>query len=295
MTKLVTFLGRKTVSATEKPATAAPQPPHRDAGRREKPTSSSTTNLFFPIATQLGQENETVRNLLIDAEHKIGELEIIKHSIGKLVDPVSKTLRAYEEAKSEKLSLQDVLNTTRIAHNKLRDDLDATPRRRPGPSKPKRPPARHRGRRRSRASPLTKRPRPSSSPSSPRAAPRSPSCSATCSSRARTCSRRRDENRRLVERVAAADKRMVQLEGEAQAAQQKAMQSTQERAAVQASLDKAHASSRRPRAASPKATRRSPRRKRGSRRWRPVSPRRRPSGSGCRPRSTRPTTSISTR
>src|SRR5262249_52869608 len=51
----------------------------------------------------------------------------------------------------------------------------------------------------------------------------------------------REENRRHVERVTAADKRMVQLEGEAQSAQQKAMQATQERNVVQAALDKAHA------------------------------------------------------
>ena len=121
MTKLVTFLGRKTVSAIEKPA-AAPQPLTATAAA-EKSDIELDQDLFFPAATQLGHENETVRNLLIDAEHKIGELELIKNSIGKLVDPVSRTLRAYEETKSEKLSLQNVLNTTRIAHNKLRDDL----------------------------------------------------------------------------------------------------------------------------------------------------------------------------
>src|SRR6185503_1672490 len=113
MTKLVTFLGRKPGSGAEKSPTSPEQ----------KGEIELDHELFFPIATQLGQENEAVRNLLIDAEHKIGELETIKRSIGKLVDPVSKTLRAYEEAKSEKLSLQNVLNTTRIAQNKMREDL----------------------------------------------------------------------------------------------------------------------------------------------------------------------------
>src|SRR3954447_7657631 len=121
MTKLVTFLGRRTAPAVEKPA-PAPQPLTATAAT-DKSDIELDQDLFFPVATQLGQENETVRNLLIDAEHKIGELELIKNSIGKLVDPVSKTLRAFEETKSEKLSLQNVLNTTRIAHNKLRDDL----------------------------------------------------------------------------------------------------------------------------------------------------------------------------
>src|SRR5882757_10320748 len=123
MTRLVTFLGRKTLSATEKPA---PAPQHLTAtAAAENSDIELDQDLFFPAATQLGHENETVRNLLIDAEHKIGELELIKNSIGKLVDPVSKTLRAYEEAKSEKLSLQNVLNSTRVQQGKLRDDLAA--------------------------------------------------------------------------------------------------------------------------------------------------------------------------
>ena len=62
-----------------------------------EPEIELDNELFFPIATQLGQENETVRNLLMDAEHKIGELENIKISIAKLVDPVCNTLRGYEE------------------------------------------------------------------------------------------------------------------------------------------------------------------------------------------------------
>ena len=154
MTKLVTFLGRKPAARgrealrrpRRRPLSRPPAPP------REKPDIELDHELFFPIATQLGQENEAVRNLLLDAEHKIGELEIIKRSIGKLVDPVSKTLRAYEEAKSEKLSLQGTLNSTRLAHNKLRDEL-TPPRRRPRRFEAEtHPPARRRRRRRSRAS-----------------------------------------------------------------------------------------------------------------------------------------------
>ena len=89
MTKLVTFLGRKAAPEAGKPLAAkAPvsAPP-------EKADIELDNELFSPIATLLGQENEAVRNLLLDAEHKIGELETIKRSIGKLVAPVSKTLR----------------------------------------------------------------------------------------------------------------------------------------------------------------------------------------------------------
>ena len=50
MTKLVTFLGRKTVSAIEKPA-AAPQPLTATAAA-EKSDIELDQDLFFPAATQ---------------------------------------------------------------------------------------------------------------------------------------------------------------------------------------------------------------------------------------------------
>ena len=79
--------------------------------------------LFSPLALQLGEENEAVRNLLVDAGHKIRELDTIREAFGKLVDPVNKTLRAYEEEKSEKISLQTALGDIRASYNKARNDL----------------------------------------------------------------------------------------------------------------------------------------------------------------------------
>jgi chromosome segregation ATPase len=231
MTKLVTFLGRKTVFAVEKPA-AAPQPLTATAAA-EKSDIELDQDLFFPAATQLGHENETVRNLLIDAEHKIGELELIKNSIGKLVDPVSKTLRAYEETKSEKLSLQNVLNTTRIAQNKLREDLAnaekkarsleaETLRLRDILASAQQTVAAHEKTKAEQIAELSAR------------------RSQIAELQRHVQAQSREENRRHVERVTATDRRMVQLESEARSAQQKAMQSLQECAAVQAALDKAH-------------------------------------------------------
>ena len=59
--------------------------------------------LFSVLGAQIGGDNETLRNLLLDANAKIGELDAIKAAVGKLADPVSKTLRAYE-AESPKSS-----------------------------------------------------------------------------------------------------------------------------------------------------------------------------------------------
>ena len=79
--------------------------------------------LFSALGAQIGGDNETLRNLLLDANAKIGELDTIKAAVGRLVDPVSKTLRAFEAEKSEKINLQTVLNNTRTAYGKLRNEL----------------------------------------------------------------------------------------------------------------------------------------------------------------------------
>jgi len=79
--------------------------------------------LFSALGAQLGGDNESLRNLLLDANAKIGELDGIKNAVGKLVDPVSKALRAFEAEKSEKISLQTVLNNTRTAYGKLRNEV----------------------------------------------------------------------------------------------------------------------------------------------------------------------------
>ena len=242
MTTLVSFLGgRKPVSGPAKPSTVPQlgmqQAPAADAAPA-KPDMELDNELFSPIATQLGQENETVRNLLMDAEHKIGELEIIKRSIGKLVDPVSKTLRAYEESKSEKLSLQSVLNNTRLAYSKLRDDLSATEKKAAG----------------FEAEAVRLKDLVAVAQQSVAALERTKAGQVAelnarrnhiaemqrqAQQQGADLELTRDENRKLGERIVTADKRTIQLEGQVQATQQKAMQIDHERGAVQASLDKA--------------------------------------------------------
>lgn len=79
--------------------------------------------LFSAHGIQLGAENESLRNLLFDASAKIDELDGIKRLVGKLVDPVGKALRAIEAEQVEKAALQTVLNNTRTAYGKLRNEL----------------------------------------------------------------------------------------------------------------------------------------------------------------------------
>ncbi len=104
----------------------------RKTGSEEKPDEPTDASdnpleldeeLFSTLGAQLGGENEALRNLLLDANNKIGELDTIKAAVGKLVDPVSKALRDFEAEKTEKVGLQTVLNNTRTAYGKLRNEV----------------------------------------------------------------------------------------------------------------------------------------------------------------------------
>ena len=117
MSKLGGLLGRKANSIHDR--AVSPQLP-------ETPGLELDQELFSPFASQLGEENELLRGLLAEADYRVCELDMAKETMAKLIEPVSKTLRALEIANSEKLSLQTVLNSTRLAYSKLRNDYAAT-------------------------------------------------------------------------------------------------------------------------------------------------------------------------
>jgi chromosome segregation ATPase len=79
--------------------------------------------LFSALGARVGGENEALRNLLLNASNKINELDAIKDAVAQLADPVAKALVAYETEKSEKVGLQTVLNNTRTAYGKLRNEM----------------------------------------------------------------------------------------------------------------------------------------------------------------------------
>lgn len=113
MTKLADLLGRKSAFPDQPPA-----PPAQGAVDVDE-------DLFSALGTQMGGENEVVRNLLLDAGYKIAELEEIKATFTRLIEPVSKTLRSFEVEKAEKVALQTTLNTVRADYTTLRDQFGA--------------------------------------------------------------------------------------------------------------------------------------------------------------------------
>jgi chromosome segregation ATPase len=239
MTKFGTLLGLKPTFVAEKPTTPAAAEPDRSP---DKNVLELDQELFFPLASQLGEENEAVRNLLIDAEHKIGELETIKRSIGRLVDPVSKTLRAFEDAKSEKLTLQNILNNTRLAHAKLRDELQASEKKanaieaectrlRELLTIAQQSVSALENTRNEQSAELTAR----------RA--QIADLQRRVQQQATDLQILREENQRSAERVATTERTMVQLKADSEAAEQKFLLADRERSAVQALLEKALADS----------------------------------------------------
>jgi len=126
MSKFGGFFGRKAglFDATSEPA--PPATANISAVRLDELPDNPLEldeELFSTLGAQIGGENESLRNLMLDANAKIAELDIIKNAVGKLADPLAKTLRAFETEKSEKISLQTVLNNTRTAYGKLRNEV----------------------------------------------------------------------------------------------------------------------------------------------------------------------------
>lgn len=123
MSKFGGFFARKAglYDRPDEPAPAAGSQAAQAAVPPENPLELDE-ELFSALGAQIGSDNEVLRNLLLDANAKIGELDTIKAAVGKLVDPVGKALRSIETEKSEKAALQTVLNNTRTAYGKLRNE-----------------------------------------------------------------------------------------------------------------------------------------------------------------------------
>jgi chromosome segregation ATPase len=180
--------------------------------------------LYLTIARQFGKENESIRNLLIDAEHKIKELDAIKYSIAEQVDPISKTLRALEETKSGLGAAENKVAMLESECARLRETLSATQKKLATVESTNAGQTKELTTCRAQIADLKARVQKQSG----------------------EIQAAQDENRRLNERVVLADKQKVQLEKDAEAirqnleaTRQKLAASENERTRVQTSLDQA--------------------------------------------------------
>lgn len=196
--------------------------------------------LFSALGAQIGGDNESLRNLLLDANAKIGELDTIKAAVAKLADPVSKTLRAFEAEKSEKISLQTVLNNTRTAYGKLRNEVAELEKKTAASESACRALRQELATTQNllRTSEATK-----AEIAIDIAARRAQiiDLEARLTQETGEGNALREENRRLIERMTTADKRIIAFESDLNAARQKLLTAEDEKRAQQTSLDKASA------------------------------------------------------
>ena len=80
---------------------------------------------FAEIGARIGEDNEALRNLLIDTAHQFSAVEDLKKTFSKLVEPISQTLRVLEHEKSDNVSLRGMLAEIRASHETLHTEFHA--------------------------------------------------------------------------------------------------------------------------------------------------------------------------
>jgi len=219
----------------------------RKAGPAEKPNEPAAKSenpleldeeLFSALGAQLGGENEALRNMLLDANSKINELDTIKAAVGKLVDPVSKALRDFEAEKSEKIGLQTVLNNTRTAYGKLRNEVGDLEKKLAASDRECQTLRRDFAAAQSLLHTLESAKTDFSIEIAAGRA-RIAELESHLAQRTGECLALREENRRIDERLVAAEKRAIAIESELTAARQRLLVTEDEKRSQQVLLDKA--------------------------------------------------------
>lgn len=89
-----------------------------DGSVREKSTLAD-------VGARIGEDNEALRNLLIDTSHHLGTIDTLKETFGKLVDPLHNVLTALEKERAQHASTKGALAAFRSSQEALRADLQA--------------------------------------------------------------------------------------------------------------------------------------------------------------------------
>jgi chromosome segregation ATPase len=81
------------------------------------------------IGARVGEENETLRNLLIDTDRRIGALDDLKDAFRNLVEPIGSALQALEQEKTDNVGLRNALAELRAGHESVRAEFSALEKR----------------------------------------------------------------------------------------------------------------------------------------------------------------------
>src|SRR6516225_11862191 len=81
------------------------------------------------IGARVGEENEALRNLLIDTDRRIGALDDLKDAFRSLVEPIGSALQALEQEKTDNVGLRNALAELRAGHESVRSEFSALEKR----------------------------------------------------------------------------------------------------------------------------------------------------------------------
>src|SRR5260370_22832938 len=111
MRTITHFLARKGVASTSA-AFAVPTPAKPGSPIAEEPSEPTLAD----IGARVGEENETLRNLLIDTDRRIGALDDLKDAFRNLVEPIGSAPEALEHQKSDDRVFCNSLAEVRAGH-----------------------------------------------------------------------------------------------------------------------------------------------------------------------------------
>src|SRR6516162_8725095 len=124
MRTITHFLARKGVASTST-AFAVPTPAKLGSPTAEEPSEPTLAD----IGARVGEENEALRNLLIDTDRRIGALDDLKDAFRNLVEPIGSALQALEQEKTDNVGLRNALAELRAAHESVRTEFSALEKR----------------------------------------------------------------------------------------------------------------------------------------------------------------------
>src|SRR5256886_13165895 len=124
MRTITHFLARKAV-ASPSGALGVPTPVKPGSPTAEEPSEPTLAD----IGARVGEENETLRNLLIDTDRRIGALDDLKDAFRNLVEPIGSALQALEHEKSDNVGLRNALAELRAGHESVRSEFSALEKR----------------------------------------------------------------------------------------------------------------------------------------------------------------------
>ena len=78
---------------------------------------------FSDLGARIGEDNESLRNLLLDTEHQFGAIHELEDTFRKLVEPLHGVFTTLEAEKANNSSLTGSLATLRLSHEQLHRDF----------------------------------------------------------------------------------------------------------------------------------------------------------------------------